>query len=351
MIRVLVFNFFGGVKERGIPIYARGLAECMRRIGAETVELECPRFMRTWPSFYLNLAFVFFEQFVTPILRITRGCSVTFYPYNSAGVIDAWLNRSVCGIHDLIPNSRKSTGLAAFYIRSTQWIHCRLRRPISVASAHTLSSLRRIPKFLQCRLMLWHNPFYDFEREAERVIAGDNRKAVSKTKIVLLFSGIGANKDFRTAIKLITGCESIESLQIRIIGFGGESHLAVRYLDHLSENVRRHFVVLGLLDLRELLLEYFNADVVWMHSLKEGFGRPVMEGRICGRPVIASNIAAFRQLAWMGVRLYNAKSFEQSLRSALEFAESSRAERVSAERYHQELEASVAEFLAGKARS
>jgi hypothetical protein len=49
MKRVLVFNFFAGVMERGIPLYAQNLAECMRRVGLVPVELRCPAWLRRWP--------------------------------------------------------------------------------------------------------------------------------------------------------------------------------------------------------------------------------------------------------------------------------------------------------------
>src|SRR5688572_23945652 len=123
MNRVLIFNFFGGVMDRGIPLYAQDIAECMRRIGIEPMELRCPRVLRRLPRMLRNPLFVLFEQVVAPLVRALRGCTLTVYPYNSAGLVDAALGRSVMVIHDLIGNSRGATGLAATYIRWTQATH------------------------------------------------------------------------------------------------------------------------------------------------------------------------------------------------------------------------------------
>jgi hypothetical protein len=151
--RVLVFNFFNGIKERGIPLYARELEKCFERIGIGHVELACPLWARRLHPALLNLMFVAFEQIVAPLVALLRGCAVTVYPYNSCGVIDAVLGRSVMVVHDLIPNERASRGLAAAYIRSTQIIHCALRRPVCAVSEHTLKTLRRLERY--ARLPDW----------------------------------------------------------------------------------------------------------------------------------------------------------------------------------------------------
>src|SRR5688500_13506721 len=145
MKRVLVFNYFAGVMDRGIPAYAQDIATCMRRLGVDVIELRCPRLLRPAPRMLQNLIFVFFEQVVAPVMRLLRRCSLTVYPYNSAGVVDAALGRSVLVIHDLIPNRRSNAQLSSKYIRITQTIHRMLSRQICSASSHTLAQLHRIP--------------------------------------------------------------------------------------------------------------------------------------------------------------------------------------------------------------
>jgi glycosyltransferase involved in cell wall biosynthesis len=316
MTRVLVFNFFCGVMDRGIPLYAQDIAECMRRIGLEPLELRCPRWLRRLPRPLLNAAFVLFEQAGAPLVRALRGCALAVYPYNSAGVIDAALGRSVIVIHDLIGNGRGNGRLAARYIRCTQAVHRGFARPVCAASAHTLAHLRRLPAFRRCALRLWPNPFYALEAALERRRTAVPRGVQARPR-VLLCSGIGPNKDFAGALERFKRSQVLGGVELRIVGFGEDAYLARRRASHLPVAVRERIVVLPRLSLDELVAEYAASDLVWVHSLKEGFGRFVIEGLMSGRPVLASNIGAFRQLKGSGVYLYRRDHFEEAAARAL----------------------------------
>jgi glycosyltransferase involved in cell wall biosynthesis len=342
--RILIFNFFAGVMDRGIPLYAHGIATCMQRLGIEAIELRCPRWLQRAPRAIRNPAFVLFEQLVAPLLRVLRGCSWTVYPYNSAGLIDALLGRSVLVVHDLIPNHRSNLKLAARYIRLTQAIHRRLRRPVCAASPHTLAQLRRLPAFRRCALRLWSNPFYAFEAA---LVRHSNQEPVAPGPLrVLLCSGMNRNKDYRGALALFRKSRLLAHAQLRIVGFGDDAGLAMRRVLRLPAAIRERICVLPRLRIEQLVDEYLSADVVWVHSRKEGFGRCVAEGLLCRKPVIASDIAAFRRLRVPDLHLYQAGSFE----SRMELAMSHRVRSgLSFEGYHAALEAEVRELLAGAA--
>jgi glycosyltransferase involved in cell wall biosynthesis len=352
VVRVLVFNFFSGIKHRGIPLYTREIAECMRRVGVQPVELVGPPWLRRWPALVQNVMFVLFEQLVAPAIRVLRGCSFTFYPYNSAGIIDAVLGRSAVAVHDLISNNRRAFGLAARYVRVTQRVHVALRRPVCAVSDITMAQIQRMPRFAGCRIYAWHNPFYTFEATVDRQAHECLPQPEGRPPSVLLCTGIGLNKDFRGAIRLFCESSALGNVHLRILGFGDEARFARRYLEQVPPDVRQRIIVLERIPLRELVSEYLGADVIWVHSAREGFGRNVAEGRICGRPVVASNIAAFRRLTWMSVRLYRRDEFERVLAQTLGEALRERSaplKRVSPARHHAELEQAVRDLVASLA--
>lgn len=345
--RILVFNFFGSVMDRGIPQYTRDIGEAMRRRGHETVELACPRLCRRLPRAIRNLLFVVFEQLVAPAMRVFRGCAVTVYPYNSAGVIDALIGRSVLVIHDLMPNARSNTSLAARYIRVTQAVQRSLARPVCAASEHTLAQLRRIARFSGCPLYLWSNPFYQFEH----ALAESNFESAASTagpKRILLCSGLAQNKDYAGALRLFARSRRLRDARLYVIGFGDDAHLARRRVARLPAEVSRRIVILPRLSLADVAVQYLRSDVVWVHSHNEGFGRSIIEGRLSGRPVMASRIRAFVKLAVPGLTLYQNSTFDEDIVSALEPADPPSC--ISIVDYHTRFEANICAVIGRFAR-
>jgi glycosyltransferase involved in cell wall biosynthesis len=53
---------------------------------------------------------------------------------------------------------------------------------------------------------------------------------------------------------------------------------------------------------------YKFAKYVWVHSNNEGFGRSIVEARLAGKVVIASNIEAFRAQSDSSVFLYGTEA-------------------------------------------
>lgn len=344
MKRVLVFNFFAGVMERGIPLYAHNLAECMRRVGMEPIELRCPGWLRRWPRPARNVAFVLFEQVVAPLVGWLRGCALAVYPYNSVSVVDSLLGRAVLVVHDLIPNRRHN--LAGRYICVTQTVHRFIGGRVCAASDHTLTHLRRLGAFKRCALALWSNPFYSFE-SALAWRASSVPRVEGDPPRVLLCSGLGRYKDYSGALRLFRRSTALRGAELRVMGFGDHAPLALRRVHRLPLDVRRRITVLPRLSLKELIAEYAASDVVWVHSKKEGFGRCVVEARLSGRPVVVSDIGAFRRFTSFGVHVYRNKGFDAAVARA--FAHGPR-HRLNSTAYHAPLEAAVSEVVEAHAR-
>lgn len=343
MPRVLVFNFFGDVMHRGIPLYAADIAEAMRRVDIEPIELRCPRWFRRAPRGIRNVLFAFYEQLVAPAVRVVHGCALTVYPYNSAGILDALLGRSVLVVHDLISNDVDNRSVAATYIRVTQCVHRLLGRRICAASAFTLAQLRRIGAFKDCTLHLWSNPFYSFEAALNQSTSAATMVAREQGRPrVLLCSGLGQNKDYGGALKLFAASTALGNAELHVIGFGRDAPLARRRLQRFPDSVASRVFVHGSLEVEDLVEEYLAADAVWVHSRSEGFGRSVIEGRLSGRPVVASNISAFRKQRAVGVHLYADSEFNAAMAQALT---TDAPPALSAVAYHAPLETAVSEVV------
>lgn len=346
--RILVFNFFAGIKARGIPVYARGLEECFRRLDVEHVELRAPSWVSRCPTPLQNVLFVLAEQLWAPVMARWHRCAWVIYPYNSCGVIDALMGRSVLVVHDLIPNRRKNIGLSARYIRLCQAWHARRGRPVATVSKHTLRQLQRVRQFDACPKYLWANPFYAFEAQLDalnrQAVAVDDASPMPPQRSVLMCTGMGPNKDFRGALALLVTIPPAIRPRVWLFGFGDDAHLAQRRVDKLPEEWRAHVQVMPRLSLEDTVRAFRAADLVWVHSKAEGFGRPVVEARMCGKSVLASDVGAFRALRRLGqIHLYRPDTFLDAFHAALGSLGSH--EPASAEPFNRQLEQEVARLL------
>lgn len=339
MARVLIFNFFGNVMHRGIPLYAEDIAEAMRRAGIEALELRGSRWLRFAPRPIRNAAFVLCEQLVAPLARFVLGCAYTVYPYNSAGIVDALLGRSVLVVHDLISNDKKNRSIASRYIRATQTLHRALGRPICAASVLTLAQLRRLDAFKRSPVTKWRNPFYSFMAALARS-SGFPRQESSPLR-VMLCSGMGPNKDYAGALNLFAASRALAQAELHIVGFGHDAPLARRRVERLPLSVAQRITVHLGLDVDALVAEYLAADIVWVHSKEEGFGRCIVEARLAARPAVVADISAFRKHKAAGVHFYDAETFDACMEGALQ---AGAVPAMDADAYHAPLEAAVVEM-------
>ena len=81
----------------------------------------------------------------------------------------------------------------------------------------------------------------------------------------------------------------------RLLRVGGPFDGAQRVLAR-DLGVDRHIVVLPFVDRATLAAIYRRSTLLLMTSEREGFGLPVLEALACGTPVVASDIAALREV-------------------------------------------------------
>ncbi len=283
--RVLLMNFFAGVFERGIPLYAANLAVGLENAGVECVQAKCPRRLLRLPRRALDVLFVVWEQAIVPLRGL--GCERVIYPYNSVSVLDSVLRNPAMVIHDFIQNSRRKRGLAARYVRCTQWVHARMGGDVVYVSPRTERVARRAGLFPRSRSFVFPNSFFRFQ-------ASLSEGSGNRGEHVLLCSGWAPTKDLAGALELYRGSGLWRDRELKIMGVAGHSE-EVDTFRRRNREAGARIEVLPRLEDSAVADAYRSAAWVWVHSKKEGYGRPIAEAKMCGCRVVASDIAPFRE--------------------------------------------------------
>lgn len=294
-MRILVNDFIGGALDRGIPLYVRNLVDGLREEGFRVDVVRAPALCRKLPRALLYLLAVLVEQTVLPALGWWRRADMTIYPYNSVAVADVLNGRGRIVVHDLEPLNRPLSFSKLYYLacyRAVKW------RNAPVFTISDISRRRLIDSGLFGRgpITILPNTFYQFERLLPA-------EAAERKPAILLCSGSTANKDLDTLVAEYLPQALTRNCRISILGLHKTS-------DFQRLEPLRGFVMSGQLRLcgrlsdHEVAREYRSHSLVWVHSLREGFGRCVVEGRLAGARVVASDIAEFAGLRDGDVYLY-----------------------------------------------
>lgn len=293
---ILFADFFGSVKERGIAAYVRDL-EALAAPMADTVMLRAPGWVARLSPGVQNLLLVLHEQIVVPAYALWRRPDLIVYPYNASSFVLALSDRTVCVVHDLIPYQAKTrrSGFALAYVACTARWHALLGRRLVAVSPFTKRSMRALPWFRKRPILVIPNSFASLRE----VRAAEGPPAHRR---VTLISGSGPNKAFAQAIALMAAAAAdprFSGVGFDVVGFGDDHAEA----EATIAAARARGLTLPDVTVHPLLpratLDRMIADnaAMWAHSLAEGFGRAVVEGRMAGRPVVMSRLPVFRPLA------------------------------------------------------
>ena len=293
---VLFADFFGSVKERGIAAYVRDL-EALCEPMADTIMLRAPAWVARRSPSVQNLLLVLHEQLFVPLYAAWRRPDLIVYPYNASSFVLALSRRTVCVVHDLIPyqaRTRRSRFALAYVACTARW-HGALGRRLVAVSPFTARAMRTLPRFRSRPILVIPNSFASL-RGASVAEGPPTRRRVT------LISGSGPNKAFARAVALMAEAASdprFAGLGFDVVGFGDDHAMA----EAIVAAARAGAMALPPITVHPLLpreaLDRLIADnaAMWAHSLAEGFGRAVVEGRMAGRPVVMSRLPVFRPLA------------------------------------------------------
>ena len=306
-MHILINDFIGGVLDRGVPLYVRNLVAGLRAEGFQISIVRAPALCRKLPRgvFYMIAALV--EQTVLPVLGFMLHADLTLYPYNSVAIADLFTGRGRIVLHDLEQLNRGPSFSKLYYLacyRALRWCNA----PIFTISELTKQRLIKSGFCGRGPITILPNTFYTFERLVRIVTP---RRTDGKS--ILLCTGSTANKDLETVVADYLPKALADGFRVSILGLHKTSD-GPRLASLKGFIASGQLRVCGTLSDREVAREYRSHDIAWVHSLREGFGRCLVEGRLAGLRVICTDIPEFAWLRDGDVHLYsNAAEFMTAL--------------------------------------
>lgn len=126
-------------------------------------------------------------------------------------------------------------------------------------------------------------------------------KPFNKEKPVILFIGSAPNKNLKRLIQSLEGI----NCKLEIIGKVPDEEI-----DLLNDSKVDYNICTGLTE-DEVIKKYEECDILSLVSTYEGFGMPIVEANIVGRPVITSNCYAMLEIAGDAALLVNPFNIEE----------------------------------------
>lgn len=288
-MQILINDFIGGYLDRGMPIYVRNIVDGLREEGFEVSFVRAPPLFRKIPRSLFYAIAVVFEQIVPPVIGAVRRADLTLYPYNSIAIADLLTRRGRIVIHDLEQLNRGLSPSKLYYLfcyRVLRW----LKRPIYTISQLTRSRMIESGLFGDCPILILPVTFYAFER-----LIAEQSPPRNDKKSVLLCTGSTANKDVDSVTADYLPKLLGAGFGVTVVGLHKASDTP-RFAPLACYVASGQLRVCGRLTDREVAIEYQKHPIVWVHSLREGFGRCVVEGRLAGNRVVCTNIPEFSSM-------------------------------------------------------
>jgi glycosyltransferase involved in cell wall biosynthesis len=300
-MNILINDFIGGFLDRGMPLYVRNLIDGLKQEGFRVSVVRAPRFLRVLPRNVFYMISVLVEQTALPMIGFFKRSDVTLYPYNSVAVIDLFTRRGRIVVHDLEQLNRGMSPSKLYYLVCYRALK-RLKRPVFTISKLTRERLRASGRFGDCAIAILPNTFYSFENLlAASMPSRDSRPSL------LLCTGSTANKDLETVVRDYLPKVLAMGIPVSILGLHKTTDASkLAPLDSFMKSGQLRLC--GQLSDAEVAEEYRKHSLIWVHSLREGFGRCVVEGRLAGARVICSDIPEFAELRDHDVYVYGTPS-------------------------------------------
>lgn len=187
--------------------------------------------------------------------------------------------KSVLTIHDAVALDYNNGSWLSKKIAEWLWFRIPLQLATKVVciSEETKKSIQRLTK--RTDIVVIHNAV---DPSFETVL-----KKFSEKPLKILIIGTNANKNIDRTIQALVGL----NCEVTFIG-----NLSKSQKQLLSDFNIIYCNKTNLSD-KEIVQEYINCDIVSFVSLYEGFGMPIVEANVVGRPVVASNIPVLREVA------------------------------------------------------
>ena len=196
-------------------------------------------------------------------------------------------NINVLTVHDCVMLQKLKRSNPKFWIIKWLWYDWPVRKAdmITVISENTKKDLMHFTGCAENRIRVIPD-FYDDRFQPSTL-------SFNRDKPKLLFIGTAENKNLDRLIEAIKGM----NVQLKIIGKPSQQQL-----QRLEEYGTSFRVRSGLSD-EEMREAYCESDILAFASIYEGFGLPILEAQLTGRPVLTSNLSPMKEVAGQGAML------------------------------------------------
>lgn len=183
------------------------------------------------------------------------------------------------------------------------WLPAMRAKKITVISNFSKSELLKLVPFAKSKIRVIHNPINPAVKFCQ--------KEFNTNKPTILHLGTKPNKNLERTIRALKGVEC----SLDIIGPLAQSQ--IKLLAQCNIQYTNSFNI----TYEEIIVHYKNSDIVSFVSTYEGFGMPIIEGQMTGRPIITSNIASLPEIAGEGACFVNPLDEEEIRASILRIIE------------------------------
>lgn len=210
--------------------------------------------------------------------------------------------KKILTIHDIGSSLKGNLIKKWIVILLWYWIPALIVDRITVISEFSKNELIKIIPFAKSKIRVIYNP--------------SNKKLFYNPKVFnsvcprILIVGTKENKNIERVLKALDGFNCI----IHIIG--KLSTKQVSLLKDLKLNYYNEFFV----DYDKIVKAYVDCDILCFPSTYEGFGMPIIEAQIIGRPVITSNFGAMKEISGNGscfVNPYDVESIKCGIKKII----------------------------------
>lgn len=158
------------------------------------------------------------------------------------------------------------------------WLPAVLVKRITTISEKSKKELEAIVPFAKRKIRVIPNPYNP--KLLEHDVHMDEELITNTSKPIVLHLGTKSNKNLERTIEAMAG------LPYKLYIIGKLSELQVELLSKNDIDFRSYFN----LPYSEVVTLYHQCTAVCFASLYEGFGMPIIEAQLVGKPVITSNI-------------------------------------------------------------
>ncbi len=230
--------------------------------------------------------------------------------------------RSVLTIHDLSILLHPDTHPAELARRARRRLPV-MARSASMIITPTESVKREVSERLKVDpekiVVTPEAPRRDFQRMDLEKVAETKQRLGLEDEFILFVGTVEPRKNLLTLVRAFDQILRQTSRRPQLVVVGAEGWLMDELFAFIKESsISDRLLLTGYLDDDDLRALYSSCRVFVYPSIYEGFGLPPLEAMACGAPVIASNIATFRETLGSAAQLFEPNDVEGLARSIVE---------------------------------